>query len=589
MAGEAGANVLTHLLGQTFEEVGEKVALYRDARRRAGRAGRGVVSLMLHTYVSEDGESIREIVRGPMKRYLATAMSLVKEAAWHFPTFKQKVQESGKSLDEVLQSGLSDEEREAVLDFAFERYYETSGLFGTPESCVEAVARAAAADVDEIACLIDFGVPTDLALDGLKHLARVRELSSIVPAAAANGTPAGADGDFGVAALIRRFGVTHLQCTPSMAGMLLQDEATREAFAALRVVLLGGEALPEPLARDVASATRARVVNMYGPTETTIWSSTHEVRAEEGTAAIGRPIANTRFYVVDANLEPMPVGVPGELLIGGAGVVRGYRERPELNAERFVPDPFRPGERVYRTGDLARLRDDGVVEFLGRIDHQVKIRGYRIELGEIEAHLAEHAAVREAVVVAREDAPGEKRLVAYYVPGAGAAEDGALREHLRARLPEYMVPAAFVALDRFPLTPNAKVDRKALPAPEKGRRAARGAAPSAPPQSELQRRIAGVWREALQIEDVGLDDNFFDLGGHSLLAVRVHRELKEMAPRALSITDLFRLPTVRVLSAFLAGEDEGDRIAKQSGARAAARRAALAQRREARRGGRGEA
>ncbi|MFL5542424.1 MAG: non-ribosomal peptide synthetase, partial [Longimicrobiaceae bacterium] len=263
---------------------------------------------------------------------------------------------------------------------------------------------------------------------------------------------------------IRRHGVTHLQCTPTLAGAMLAELGV-EALAGLERILLGGEALPADLAARIGAALPGRLVNLYGPTETTVWSATHAPEAGEGTVPIGRPIANTRVYVVDGDFRPQPVGVPGELYIGGAGVTRGYLDRPALTAERFVPDPFaaEPGARLYRTGDRCRWRANGTLEFLGRMDQQVKLRGYRIEPGEIEALLRRHPGVAECVVAAREDVPGDRRLVAYVV---GEADAEALREHVRARLPEYMVPAALVALERLPLTPSGKVDHRALPAPE---------------------------------------------------------------------------------------------------------------------------
>ena len=209
---------------------------------------------------------------------------------------------------------------------------------------------------------------------------------------------------------------------------------------------------------------------MYGPTETTVWSATHDVADASRSIPVGRPIANTQIYIFDENLQLAPIGVAGELVIGGEGVVRGYLNRPELTAERFIPDPFRPGNRLYRTGDQARWREDGVLEFLGRLDDQVKIRGHRIELGEIEAVLARHPAIRQSVVVARDDTPGDKRLVAYLIAETGRAPTvNELRDHLLRELPDFMVPAAFVTLDAFPLTPNNKVDRKRLPAPGSSR------------------------------------------------------------------------------------------------------------------------
>ena len=268
---------------------------------------------------------------------------------------------------------------------------------------------------------------------------------------------------------------------------------------------------------------------------------------------IGRPIANTRVYILDSNREPVPVGVVGEMYIGGAGVARGYLKRPELTAERFVPDPFvkEPGARMYRTGDLARWLADGNIEFLGRNDNQVKIRGFRIELGEIEARLAEHPEVREAVVLAREDTAGEKRLVAYYTAagiGEGeAASVGAeqLRAHLSAVVPDYMVPAAYVRMEKLPLMPNGKLDRKALPMPEQEAYAVRG---YEAPVGEMETKLAEVWAEVLKLEKVGRHDNFFELGGHSLLATRVISRIREGFHVELPLHSLFQNPTVAGLA-----------------------------------------
>ncbi|MGZ3461484.1 MAG: non-ribosomal peptide synthetase, partial [Archangium sp.] len=278
-----------------------------------------------------------------------------------------------------------------------------------------------------------------------------------------------------VAGQLRRHAVTHLQLTPSRARALAMETNGLESLAALRRLMVGGEALPEALAAQLRGALHGgALVNMYGPTETTIWSSTHTVGAVAGPVPIGTPIANTALYVLDAWLQPVPVGVAGELYIGGTGVARGYLERSSLTAERFLPDPFAntPGTRMYRTGDLARWRADGTVEFLGRVDQQVKVRGYRIEPGEVEAVLARFPGVRTAVVSARTDGTGDARLVAYMVLATSTAsglDTAALRDFLRKRLPEYMVPSAFMALDAQPLPPHGKVDLKALPAPARAR------------------------------------------------------------------------------------------------------------------------
>jgi hypothetical protein len=299
---------------------------------------------------------------------------------------------------------------------------------------------------------------------------------------------------------------------------------------------------------------------------------------------IGKPIANTQLYVLDERLEPVPPGVPGELYIGGQGVVRGYLHRPDLSAERFVPDPFvsEPEARMYRTGDLVSWGHAGVMDFIGRTDHQVKIRGYRIELGEIETRLGELDGVEEAVVLVREDTPDDKRIVGYVV-GTGSVEPGEVRDSLRGHLPEYMVPQHIVQLDVLPLTPNGKIDRNALPAPDSV--GASSVSVYVAPENELETRIVGVWQQVLGLERVGTQDNFFDLGGHSLLVVKAHRELKGLSDVPIALTDLYRFPTIHSLVEHLTSDDSGARI-EESRDRGARRRDALQQRRR-RRGPRG--
>jgi hypothetical protein len=265
----------------------------------------------------------------------------------------------------------------------------------------------------------------------------------------------------------------------------------------------------------------------------------------EEVVAIGRPIANTRTYVLDPRGRPVARGVVGELCIAGDGVARGYFGRAELTQERFVDDPFGSG-RMYKTGDLARWTREGTLEYVGRRDQQVKIRGHRVELGEIEAALLAESGVSECAVTLREDAPGDQRLVAYVV---GSADRTTLRDALRARLPEFMVPAHFVSLAELPQTPNRKVDRRALPAPEEAG-VARETAYVAP-ASDIERTIANLWQELLGRERIGAEDNFFDVGGHSLLVVRMHRRLRELIAEPVTLTDLYRFPTIRSLTDFL--------------------------------------
>jgi len=355
-----------------------------------------------------------------------------------------------------------------------------------------------------------------------------------------------------LAATIQAEAVTTVHFVPSMLQLFLQEPP--EASAGLRRVFCSGEELPRALQDRFLERYPAQLHNLYGPTEAAIDVTAWHCRPEPGArpVPIGRPIANTRIYVLDPHDRPVPVGVPGELHIGGRGLARGYLGRPDLTAERFVDDPFVPGARLYRTGDLARFREDGALEFLGRLDHQVKLRGQRIELGEIEAVLARHAAVREAVVVTREHAPGDVRIAAY-LTAAGSAPPAAddLTAHLRAHLPEYMVPASFTVLDALPLTPSGKTDRKALPKPQTTR--ADTGTRFVAPQDGLEHTLAGMWRGLLGVERVGARDNFFDLGGHSLLMAEFRTSLAATLGHELTMVELFQHPTVGSLAAYLGG------------------------------------
>ncbi len=350
-----------------------------------------------------------------------------------------------------------------------------------------------------------------------------------------------------LARLISESGATMMQATPVTWRLLLQSGWGGNPKLK---ILCGGEALAPDLAAQLVSLC-GEVWNMYGPTETTIWSAACRVKRDE-PVVIGRPIANTDFYVVDQRLQPAPIGVPGELLIGGDGVARGYLNRPELTAEKFIANPFsaKPDARLYRTGDLVRYLPDGNIEFLGRMDFQIKIRGFRVELSEIEAVLRSHAGVKDAVVVARDDNRGEKQLVAYVVPaqepGPAQAE---LRNHVRQQLPDYMTPAIFMTLTELPLTPNGKVNRKALPAPDQTRPEL--AEQFQAPRDELEQQLAKLWEDIFSIERVGVRDNFFELGGHSLLAVRLFAQVKKLTGKDLPLVTLFEAPTIEQLAAIL--------------------------------------
>ena len=339
-------------------------------------------------------------------------------------------------------------------------------------------------------------------------------------------------------------GVTVLQATPAMWLMLIQCGWNGSSHLK---ALCGGEAMLDSLARELKPRCR-ELWNMYGPTETTIWSTTHRVADGESPASIGRPIANTQVYVLDARRNPVPTGVPGELYIGGAGLARGYLNRPELTAERFVANPFSDtaDARLYRTGDLCRWRADGNLEFLGRLDDQVKLRGFRIELGEIETVLNEHPDVAQSVVILREVRPDDRRLVAYCVAADPGLNFSALKSHLRNRLPDYMMPAAFVRLDTLPLTSSGKVNRRALPAPDESRPELETGFVA--PRTPIEQHLASIWCEILGIGTVGIHDNFFALGGHSLLATRVSARIASALQVDLPLRKLFEAPTISELA-----------------------------------------
>ncbi len=361
--------------------------------------------------------------------------------------------------------------------------------------------------------------------------------------------------------LFNEAGITTVTLPPSLLRVLPAEEVTN-----VKTIISAGEACPKDLA--ARWSTNRRFLNAYGPTEATIGVTSYlleNLPAECTSLPIGRPIANTQLYILDQHLNPVPIGATGELYIGGIGLARGYINGSDLTAERFIPDPFSevPGSRLYRTGDLAHYLADGNIEFLGRIDHQVKIRGFRIEVGEIESVLSQHPALRDVFVLARASDHGSRdyRLIAYIVADknrAPSAND--LRIYLRTKLPEYMIPADFISLEALPLTHNGKIDRKKLPAPKAKRADAADA--SAAPKNEIERAIAGIWQEVLNLEKVGVHDNFFDLGGHSLNLMQVQLKVKQVLKKEISAIDMFSYPTVSAFAKFLE-QDQGGKISRQ--------------------------
>jgi amino acid adenylation domain-containing protein len=351
--------------------------------------------------------------------------------------------------------------------------------------------------------------------------------------------------------IIHRAGVTTLFVTTALFNHLIEEDAT--VFQSIDTLLFGGERVS---ARHVADChtggSPRRLLHVYGPTETTTFATWHPIVPAEvnaGSIPIGRPLANKQAYILNSHQQPVPIGIPGELYVGGAGLALGYLNRPDLTAERFIPHPFSdvPGARLYRTGDLARYREDGVIEFLGRVDRQVKIRGFRVEPGEIEAVLREYPAVREVVVGIVDDESGGKRLIAWWIARGETADAAALRGFLRQRLPDYMIPADFVHVDALPLNSNGKVDVARLPLPE----GEHHLEPAHVPQTPLEQQLLAVWRQVLRKGNLGVDDNFFDAGGHSLLAVRLMSQVSQATGQELPVASLFYGPTIREQAALL--------------------------------------
>lgn len=525
-AGEIGANVLTHLLGQSLGELKEKIALYRQARQEHGHdPDSGQVTLMLHTFVGEDLETVRNVVREPFKNYLRSSINLLK------PVAESQGLDAGDDLELVVEAG-------------FNRYFASSALFGTPDSCQEMIRQVAAIGVDEIGCLIDFGVDVDEVAQSLPTLAKLRmRMAQPAPEPALNLAEA----------------ATHLQCTPSFARMLLEQPGVAPMLGNLRGFLVGGEALPPSLCEQLQSAVGGAVFNMYGPTETTVWSSVQHI--DDQGARLGPPISNTSLHVLDTRGERVPIGVNGELYIGGEGVARGYLGRPGLTAERFVPDPYStvPGARLYRTGDLVRRYDNGTLEYIARLDNQVKVRGYRVELGEVEAALQAFEGVKEAIAIVRPGDAGDAVLHAFVVAAAGAEIDIAgLQAHLATHLPDYMRPSALQELQQMPLTPNGKVDRNRLPELATAGRRETGQLP----RNALEQMLSDIWCELLGLEAVSVDENFFQLGGHSLLLGRLQQRIAGEFGQDIGIIELFKYPTISSLTAMLAREDQTPRFQK---------------------------
>ena len=527
-AGEMGVNVLTHLLGQSIQELKHKIELYREALNKHGYdAHHGKVTLMLHTFVGEDVENVRETVRQPFTNYLRNSIDLLT------PLAKAIGVDPTKDQDVVLEHG-------------FKRYFDSNALFGTPESCMELISTLKKIGVNEIACLIDFGVETQTTLDALNGLSRLRDMAN--PRGRVKRLHCEEHAVLSPKNAIETYGITHLQCTPTFAQMLLSEDATTTTISKLHALLVGGESFPPTLAEALLVHLPGRIFNMYGPTETTIWSAVQAVgKPLVTTSTIAGPVANTQLYVLDSYMRPVPYGATGELYIGGDGLARGYVNRPDLTAEKFVPNPYckKPGSRLYKSGDRVHYLSEGNIAFLGRIDHQVKLRGFRIELGEVENALLSHRAVQQAVVIVNSDVAHGGQLVAYVVRSNPVLSTAELEHYLGELLPAYMIPGTFVFLSTLPLLVSGKVDRLSLPTPDM---VGSPRSPYVAPRSTTEEVLVNMWSHMLERSPIGIYDDFFELGGHSLFATQLISRLRQAFNAELPLADIFENPNIASLA-----------------------------------------
>ncbi|MEM9821295.1 MAG: MupA/Atu3671 family FMN-dependent luciferase-like monooxygenase, partial [Bacteroidota bacterium] len=524
-AGSIGGNILTHLLGQSIEDLIEKIKAYRLARKENGfDPEEGKVALMLHTFVGDDPEFVKEVVEQPFKNYLRNSFNLLKPMA----------EEQGLDFEKDM---------DVILEMGFLRFYKTGSLFGTPETCLELIQKLFKSGINEIACLIDFGVEEALVIDHFYHLDRLKELVR----RAKNqfdyirGRMQLHDERQSTTALIQEYAISHLQSTPSFYEELLSHEEGRKSIRQLQTLLVGGEALKPALAQKLLALDQSCIYNMYGPTETTIWSAVKKV--EDEMVTIGRPIANTQIYILDQAQQICPIGIVGELCIGGDGVSSGYLHRSDLTDERFIPNPFIEGEKIYRTGDLACWLPNGELQFLGRLDSQVKIRGHRIELSEIEAVCLSLTGVNQCVVTTA--TVNQQVVLIAYLQADENHQETQVKDHLRLRLPHYMIPQYVQFLKDFPKTPNGKVDTKRLPQPGAEQMLSRS---FVAPKNQTEEALSQLWADSLQLEKVSVNDNYFEIGGNSMKAFQLLASINTTLEVDLKIISFFQYPTVRTLS-----------------------------------------
>lgn len=543
-AGEKGCNLLTHLLSQSVDELKKKIGIYRQALVDNGfNPAEKTVTVMLHCFVGEDNEKVKGAVKGAFKNYLRSSFGLVS----------QLLVEKG-----MLAKGeeITEEDREAHLDNAFEHFFAERSLLGSTEKCQVIIDQLKGAGATEIGCLVDFGMPTHEALASLRILKRLVDANS------------GSRHSFDIISEIEKHKGTHFQTTPSLMSNLLKNQARISSLQNLDHILIGGEALPRKLVRVLSNALPSpKLYNMYGPTETTIWSTIWEIDNTSDKVEIGQPIANTEVFILDDHFQLVKSGAVGEIYIAGKGLSPEYLNNADETSRRFIyRSILGETKRIYRTGDNGRLLPSGELECLGRVDQQVKVRGFRIELGDIEENLLKSETIVAAACITKRDKNNDAFLCAFVVAKEKTSVSGAdLRIFLESKVPSYMVPAHIVCVDALPLTPNGKIDRLKL---QEIDHLPSNKTALVLPSTTIEERLSEIWLEFLSVAQLGVNDNFFEIGGHSLLATQVVNKIKSVFKVNLPIKTLFDSPTIRGLGKILektALSDESQIVLKALG------------------------
>lgn len=523
MAGKLGLNLLTHLLGQTVKSLGDNIALYREAWKEANHEGEGHISLMIHTFLDEDMDKAKLNSKEPFKTYLKSSLGLVNSLA--------------KSMGyDTNSESFSSNDLEAVLDHGFNRYFDTASLMGTVNSRIDLLHQLSLVGVNELACLIDFGINKSEVLRSLELLTDLKSKYSLENSQAIDSITK----SISVLDLIAKNKTTHFQCTPSLMKLLLKEKGAEKSLSSINTLMIGGENFPNQLLSDLQSNYSGSIFNMYGPTETTIWSSVAKLDKD---ICIGKPISNTNMFILDSNKQLVPIGVSGDIYISGNGVTRGYLNREDLTFDRYIVHPFKSEGLMYKTGDSGRWLPNGDLDCFGRNDDQVKVRGHRIELGEIEFVLNTHEVVSDCVVIVSPDIEGANMILAYLILESGENLNlSEIYSFLRKSLPDYMLPSKFFELEEFPLTPNGKIDKRTLSSLGEG---LNSGVEYLAPSTALEHRLVKIWEELLERKKIGVLDDFFELGGDSLMAIkllsRIHKELNVK----LELKDLFSKGTLK--------------------------------------------